>query len=149
MALPDDLKAIAGAQELHDWFGYWPSFHDGEIISLHLNRTDPSILTIHFWETTNEVDKDGYYVLTKDVVVEFMIDISGTDDCLELFGFSQQNVVSSLTIKKTASAYTLDISQCYGLAGTIKADNISIRLTPGAPGAAKEEARPLRGQRAE
>ena len=39
VALPDDLKAIGGAQELQDWFGYWPSFHDGEIISLRLNRT--------------------------------------------------------------------------------------------------------------
>jgi hypothetical protein len=145
VALPDDLKAIAGAQELQDWFGCWPSFHDGEIISLHLNRTDPPVLTIHCWEITNEVDRDGYYVLTKDVVVEFMIDISGTDDCLELFGFSQQNVIRSLTIKRTASGYTMDILQCFGLAGTIKADNVSIRLTPGKPAKTQQEGRPSGG----
>ena len=133
MAIPDGLDAIAGAQELHDWFGYWPSFHDGEIISLHLNRTNPSSLKIHTWEMTKELDEAGYYLVTKDVVVEFLIDISGTDDCLELSGFSGQNVVFGLDIDKTDSGYTLVISQCYGLAGTIKADNISIRLAPGKP----------------
>jgi hypothetical protein len=25
MALPDGLSAVTGAQQLHDWFGYWPS----------------------------------------------------------------------------------------------------------------------------
>jgi Immunity protein 50 len=133
MTLPDGLNAIAGAQELHDWFGYWPDFHDGEIIDLHLNRTNPSILRIHTWEMTNEVDKAGYYVLTKHVLVEFTIDISGGDDCLELYGFNHQNVISELTIAKSDSGYKLEIGQCYGLAGTIKADDISIRLTPGKP----------------
>src|SRR5215467_7162462 len=133
MATFEIPTAIAGAQELHDWFGYWPSFHDAEIVSLHLNRANPSALKIHSWHTTNEVDEAGYYVQTKHAVIEFLIDISGTDDCLELYGFSHQNVVSSLSIEKLETGYNLDIAQCYGLAGTIKADNISIRLTPGRP----------------
>lgn len=133
MTVPEGLTGIEGAQELHDWFGYWPSFHDAEIISLHLNRTNPSTLKVHFWHTTDEVDEAGYYVMTKHVVVEFLIDISGTDDCLELFGFSHQNVVSSLAIEKLGSGYKLEIAQCYGLAGTIKVDYVSIRLTPGKP----------------
>jgi hypothetical protein len=133
VALPDGLKAIAGAQELHDWFGYWPDFHDGEIINLHLNRTNPSILRIHTWEMTNEADKAGYYVLAKHLVVEFTIDITRDDDCLELYGFSRQNVISQLTIRKSDTGYKLEIGQCYGLAGTIKVNNVSIRLTPGKP----------------
>src|SRR3977135_2195987 len=32
MALPDGLRAVTGAQQLHDWFGYWPTFHDAEVI---------------------------------------------------------------------------------------------------------------------
>lgn len=133
MAAPEILTTIAGAQELHDWFGYWPSFHDAEIVSLHLNRTNPSALKIHFWHTTNEMDEAGSYVQTKHAVIEFLIDISATDDCLELYGFSHQNVVNSLSIEKRETGYKLDIAQCFGLAGTIKADNISIRITPGKP----------------
>ena len=30
MALPDGVRAVTGAQQLHDWFGYWPTFHDAD-----------------------------------------------------------------------------------------------------------------------
>ena len=133
MALPDGLRAVTGAQQLHDWFGYWPTFHDAEVISLHLNRKSPSILKVHTWEMTSEVDTTGHYVLAKDVVVDFVIDISAADDSLELYGFSHQNVIFGLAIDKDDTAYKLDIDPCYGLGGCIKADNISIRLTPGKP----------------
>lgn len=133
MALPDGLNAVIGAQQLHDWFGYWPTFHDAEIISLHLNRKNPSVLKIHTWEMTNEVDETGHYVLAKDVVVDFVIDVSSADDALELYGFSHQNVILGLAIHADDSAYKLDLAQCYGLGGIIKADNISIRLNPGKP----------------
>ena len=133
MALPDGLNAVTGAQQLHDWFGCWPTFHDAEIISLHLNRRNPSILKIHTWEMTKEVDQTGHYVMEKDVVVDFEIDVSNEDDSLELYGFSHQNVIFGLAINKDDSAYKLDIDPCYGLGGIIKADNISIRITPGKP----------------
>lgn len=133
MALPDALRAVAGAQQLHDWFGYWPTFHDAEVICLHLNRNSPSILKLHTWEMTSEVDRTGHYVLTKDVVVDFAIDVSTADDALELYGFSHQNVIFGFTINKDDSAYKLDIDPCYGLGGSIKADGISIRITPGKP----------------
>ncbi len=79
------------------------------------------------------MDEAGHCVQAKDVVVDFVIDISGADDSLELYGFSSQNVILGLTIKKDDSAYNVDIHPCYGLAGAIKADNVSIRLTPGKP----------------
>jgi hypothetical protein len=133
MALPDGLRAVTGAQQLHDWFGHWPTFHDAEVISLHLNGKNPSILKVHTWEITSEVDNTGHYVLAKDVVVDFVIDISAADDSLELYGFSHQNVIFGLAIDKDDSTYKLDIDPCYDLGGIIKADNISIRLTPGKP----------------
>jgi len=133
MALPDALRAVVGAKQLYDWFGYWPTFHDAEVICLHLNRKGPSILRVHTWEMTSEVSTTGHYVLAKDVVVDFMIDIATADDALELFGFSHQNVIFGLTINKDDSAYKLEINPCYGLGGSLKADNISIRIAPGKP----------------
>jgi len=38
MAFPPELGTIEGAKNLRDWFGYWPSFHDAEVILLHLHR---------------------------------------------------------------------------------------------------------------
>jgi hypothetical protein len=55
MDFPTELKAVEGAESLYKWFGYWPNFHDAEVMSLHLNRGAPSSLVIHTWEMTKEV----------------------------------------------------------------------------------------------
>src|SRR6266571_6217124 len=125
--LTDELNVIVGAQDLHDWFGYWPRFHDAEIVSLHLNRRGPSSLLIHTWEMTNKVEERGFYVLEKHVLVEFVL-----EDILELElgGFSNQNVVFGLDLKKKDAGFVCTLDPCYGLAGTIEAEKISIRLKP-------------------
>lgn len=130
MPLPAELKSITGAQELYDWFGFWPSFHDAEVIELHLNRRAPSCLAIHTWEMTNRLDSKGYYELEKHVVVEFTFeDISA----LSLEGFGQQNVIFGLAIEKTEAGFRLTLDPCYGLSGSIAAERMSISLTPGKP----------------
>jgi hypothetical protein len=121
---------VAGAQDLYDWFGYWPNFHDAEIVSLHLDRRAPSSLVVHTWEMTSKVDERGYFVLEKHVVVEFVFeDICG----LNLEGFSIQNVIFGLDVQKKAQGFVVTLDPCYGLAGSIEAKKISIRLKPGKP----------------
>ncbi|MGA7078399.1 MAG: Imm50 family immunity protein [Terriglobales bacterium] len=127
---PNEIKEIPGAAELHDWFGYWPSFHDAEIISLHLNRKGTSSLRVHTWETTKEVDAKGYYVMAKHLVVEFILE---TVFELSLNGFSGQNVISGLGIEKIDSGFRLTLGACYGLAGGIDVERILISITPGSP----------------
>jgi hypothetical protein len=128
--IPNGLEEIHGAMELHDWFGYWPDFHDAEITSLHLNRTGNSFLRVHTWNTTKEVDEKGYFVQAKHIVVEFILN-SVSDLCLN--DFSGQNVISGLEIERTSSGFRLELGACYGLAGTIDAETISLQITPGKP----------------
>ncbi len=124
------LRTIEGAQELYDWFGYWPSFHDGEVESLQLNRRGPSLLVVHTWEMTDEIDDRNFYVVKKHVVVEFVLfEVSE----LELTGFSNQNVLSHLEVEKKDAGYRLRLDQCYGLSGIIEAKTVAIRLNPGKP----------------
>ena len=79
---------------------------------------------------TKEVDDKGYFVTAKHVVVEFTLaDVSG----LSLNGFNHQNVIVELIIEKTDSGVRLTLDECYGLAGSIEASEMSIRLTPGKP----------------
>ncbi|MFZ0479275.1 MAG: Imm50 family immunity protein [Terriglobales bacterium] len=127
---PREPTEIPGVVELRDWFGYWPDFHDAEVISLHLNRRGNSFLRVHTWDATKEVDEKGNYVQTKHVVVEFILE-SVSD--LSLNEFSGQNVISGLGIEKTASGFRLELGACYGLAGTIDAERVSLRTTPGKP----------------
>jgi Immunity protein 50 len=130
MAVPVELEKIPGVTKLHDWFGYWPDFHDAEVVSLHLNRKGNSFLRVHTWDTTKELDEKGYYVQAKHIVVEFILE-SVSDLCLN--DFSGQNVISGLGIEKTSSGFRLELGACYGLAGTIDAERISLQITPGKP----------------
>jgi Immunity protein 50 len=130
MTVPTEVEQITGATELHDWFGYWPDFHDAEIVSLHLNRQGISFLRVHTWETAKQVDEKGYYLQAKHVVVEFLFE---DVFALSLTGFSQQNVIFGLDIEKTGSGFRLTLDECYGLAGSIEAERLSLRITPGKP----------------
>jgi hypothetical protein len=120
--------SIPGAAELLDWFGYWPSFHDAEIISLVLNRNGLSSLRLHTWHTTSQVDERGCYIKEKHVVVSFhMEEILA----LALNNFSQQNVIFGLEIVEDNYGYRLVLDPCYGLEGSIRARAVSIELEPG------------------
>jgi hypothetical protein len=121
------LNAVPGAAELFTWFGYWPSFHDAEIISLALNRSGTSTLRIHTWQMTSQTDERGYYILDKHVLINFqMEEILG----LELGDFNLQNVISGLNIRKTDDGYQIEMGPCYGLAGSITARKLSIEIEP-------------------
>ncbi len=127
MPLPTDIASTPGAQDLHDWFGYWPDFHEAEIIHLHLNRSGPSSLMVHTWETSNRVDSNGHNELEKHVLVEFLLD-DVTNVALD--DFSNQNVISSLAVRRTDSGFRLTMGPCYGLSGSLETQRITIRLTP-------------------
>jgi hypothetical protein len=128
--LPDELKTIQGAEKLLEWFGYWPSFHDAEVIALNLDRRLPSAVVIHTWEMTSQVDAKGYYILEKHVVVEFVL--MGVFD-VDLKMFNRQNVIAGLRLEKIEGGFRIGLHECYGIAGTIDAGDIAIRLTPGKP----------------
>ena len=130
MQFPAQLEAIHGAKELYDWFGFWPSFHDAEILWLHLDRSGTSSIAVHTWEVTSELDANGFYVPAKHVIVEFAVEEVFD---LSLNGFNQQNVVSSLIVEKLDNGFRLNLGDCFGIAGTIDGREMSIRLMPGMP----------------
>jgi hypothetical protein len=69
-------------------------------------------------------------VISKHVVVEFAM--KEVFD-LSLNGFNQQNVINSLNVEKVENGYRLILGDCFGLAGTIDARELSIGLTLGVP----------------
>ncbi len=130
MATADHWRGIEGAQVLYDWFGYWPSFNDAEVVSLQLHRTASSMLTLYTWETTDELDSRGYHIHAKDVVVDFSL--HGITD-LSVGGFAANNVIAGLEIERNATGFRLELKPCYGIAGAIEAKHILLRVTPGKP----------------
>lgn len=125
MALPPAAESIPGSQQLFDWFGYWPDFHDAELKKLRFEIGGESFLVLHTWEMTDKVGSEGFYETTKHVLVEFILrDITE----LNLNDLWENSILLSLRIGKTETGFRLELSAAYGLSGTIEADNISLRL---------------------
>ncbi|MGE8131904.1 hypothetical protein ACQKQD_33785 [Methylobacterium sp. NPDC080182] len=138
---------VLGGLELLQHFGEMPSFHDGEILGLHLDRDGPSTLRVHGWITTDRVGPDGTLVLERHAVVTFTI--HGVMD-LRLDGFSRQNVIGGLILRRapdrperrnylafdpTPDDIEIELEPCYGLDGLIRARSVAITFEPGEPGA--------------
>jgi hypothetical protein len=97
------VEHIAGAEQLVAVFGYWPSFHDAEVLWLRLDRRahgdgcyGPTLeALVHAFEMTSEVGADGYYVLRHHVLV--LLRFRDVVD-LRLDGFNHQNALMGLTL---------------------------------------------------
>lgn len=124
---------IEGFQEVIDRFGRWPSFHDGEIHRIILDRTvrsacgsyTPSVeIHLRGWIMGSEVTDEGHFKLHHDSVVRFLFeDIFD----LELEGFNQQNVLSSLNLSLAENpvggghALHVELEHCYLFCGKFSA----------------------------
>jgi|ERR1022692_2586339 hypothetical protein len=109
----DSFPDIPGADKLLQWFAGNPSFHDGEVLELHLDRSRTSWIRI--------------MTACKPAIVTFTLkDI--TD--LELFDFSCQNVISGLDLEKRDGVLRLTMGPCYGIAGFIDAKRVSVDIAP-------------------
>jgi len=140
VTLPARLDSIAGAQELYDWFGYWPGFHDAEVLKLRLGIGEPSYLVVHTWEITNNVNAQGFYELRKHIVIDFVLEAISY---LGLGDLWEHSILLDLGAEKTERGFRLDFSAAYGFYGTIEAERLSLRLTPGKPPRAAASSRML------
>lgn len=153
MAVGDDpaiYHEMPGGVALLSWFGRVPSFHDSEIVSLHLRRTGQSVLKLHSWIITGTVGPDGAYVRDRHAVVSFVFD-EVMD--LQLDGFGIQNVIGDLILRRAPdrpdrrdylaldplpSDIEIELTPCYGLCGLIRARSVVIGFAPGGPDDQKE-----------
>lgn len=129
---------IDGFQQIIARFGQWPSFHDGEVHRIVLDRTArspsgsyiPSVeIHLRGWIMRPEVTDKGFYKLHNDSVVQFLFeDIFD----FELEGFNRQNVLSSLNLsliedpKGGAQALHVELEHCYLFSGEFSARKAKI-----------------------
>lgn len=124
------LESVPGAQELVDWFSYWPSFHDAEVLSLSLNRTGESCVKVHTFRMTDALSPSGHYICDKHVIVSILMnEITG----FNLEDFSDQNVLSWLDLAIDENGVELTLGGCYGLQGRIRSKSIRVAIEPGTP----------------
>ncbi|WP_345552601.1 Imm50 family immunity protein [Microbulbifer aestuariivivens] len=113
-------------------YGYWPDFHDAEIISINFKRdTSPeskcSAVTIelNYWETKtiNEGTSDFDYVLDKNniITIEF-------SDLLKSYveGFNFQNVIDGLVFTENADGISAEFITIHGAYINIQCKTVTV-----------------------
>lgn len=55
------------------FFGFWPSFHDANVLAYE-SGADSISLTLHTWLMTDQVDAKGYFILRNHALVSFRFD---------------------------------------------------------------------------
>ena len=132
-----DAPDIPGAASVKAWFGYWPAFHDAEVLSICLDRSIGCRVAVHAFTTTRDTDASGHFVLDKHAIVTFVLEGFPQDSLgivnTNLAGFNHQNVLSGLTVNKNGEWYELVLDGIYGVDGVISATQIWVEIAPGAP----------------
>jgi hypothetical protein len=124
---------IVGVESVLSWFGEWPTFHDAEILEVHLDRAGVSWIKVHAWLMTNETcEKDGkqYFRSDRHAVVTF--ELREIRD-LQLGAFSVQNVIFGLDIERKGEFHRLTLHPSWGLAGYIEAGRVRVEVAPRPP----------------
>ena len=122
MLPPLPVPPILGAEAVVAWFGMWPSFHDAEILSVHINRGATSVIRLHAWTM-----RQDEWVIDREAIVSF--DLRGISS-LQLQGeeADRQNVIDSLLVEATTEGYRIELVPCYGLSGEIVAEHVSVQI---------------------
>lgn len=127
----DYIPLIKDASKVIEVFGYFPMFHDAEVVSMVCSRgeTDSGIptleFTVHGWEMTSDVTDSGYYVLDKHHLIDFKF--YGVDS-VDLHHWNHQNVLFELIIKSVEkpsdhALLEVEFSSSFGLEGSFRASS--------------------------
>lgn len=129
----DPLTVVKGHEKLTAVYDGWPSFHDSEVLSIHLDREGPAIeMRVHLFEGFREENSDriswrNHTVATLKFsrVVEVQLD-----------GFNNQNVIFDFAIESVAKepgvamwdgpAYRIEIDSSYGVGGSFICRSIEV-----------------------
>ena len=113
---------LGNYQTLVDHFGYWPSFHDANVVAYTTPTADRQTLdlTLHTWEMTSEVDAKGYYFLRKHALVAFRF--AGIHDA-SLERFHSGNILFGMDIARAgdADSFHVELDSVMDMSGDFSA----------------------------
>ncbi len=100
---------IEGSERLTAIFGYWPSFHDAEIVELRLWRGDvdpdrdsyvfPELtVRMYVWELAPSAESPG--CLDRQKITQVTLRFHGVEHDFRLEGVSHENSINELSIER-------------------------------------------------
>ena len=129
------MAEIYGAELVTGIFGYWPSFHDAEVVRMSLERSakyelGPTLLAdVRTFEMTSDIDAQGRYVLRHHTLVSLRFD--GVQD-LELNDFNNQNALSEIAFNEIGSqafpepSYEIVFAGVHGISASFRCREVMV-----------------------
>jgi hypothetical protein len=95
-----EVAGFEGSEVVTNWFGYWPSLHDAEVLSVDFQRaiadSGPGLhLKVHAFQMTPEVDERGYFKCIKHCIIELLFE---EIDHINLRHFGHQDVIDGISL---------------------------------------------------
>ena|SRR2546430_6585271 len=131
---------IQGSEKLTDIFGYWPDFHDAEILEIHFWRgnVDPDqgrydfpvfSISVHLWEMTTEAEPKGFLTRRHHTVSKLrFFDV----DHFQMEGFDHQNAILGLSIDRLERSegpspyFTVHMEPAHGIGALFECMRIEV-----------------------
>ena len=130
------VEYFVGSEKVIEALGYWPTFHDAEVISFSAERALPfkngysvARMAVHVrqYAAVGEGTAEYELVLRKSVLVRFLF--NGACD-FKLSEFNHQNVINSLTATRVegneAAVVQVDVESIWGFGGSLKCSSVEI-----------------------
>jgi hypothetical protein len=146
------LEYIAESEKVIEALGYWPTFHDAELVSFQAERALPvkagysvARFAIHVrqYETIGEGTASYEQVLRRNVLIRFVLNEASD---FELSGFNHQNVINSLTVSpmqgNEIAGLSVEIESTWGFGGTIQCSSVVVEAVEVLPNAAASQETP-------
>lgn len=128
--------AIPGAEKVVVFFGYWPSFHDAEIVGFELRRNDPlgqgeSALSLNVRVRefeTRDVGTAKYHVAeTRGCVIHFLFADARE---IQITGVNDQNVIGDIAIVASSNdgvgGFDVEIEPIHGFGGSWRCSRVEV-----------------------
>jgi hypothetical protein len=123
---------ITNSELVVDIYGYWPSFHDAEVLSICFSRgvsTEDRAASVkielNYWETKaiNQGKSDFDYVLDSNYIISLEL-----NELVSSFvsDFNFQNVIDELIIRKIDNVFSLDAVTIHGVDFKFKCKKLSV-----------------------
>ena len=127
---------IIGSEKVIEALGYWPTFHDAEVISFSVERALPfkagytvARLAVHVsqYESVGEGTAQYELALRKSVVVRFLFQGACS---LELSDFNHQNVIDSISVSTVATedhaSLSVVVEPIWGFGGSLRCSSVEV-----------------------
>lgn len=127
------IDLIAGTEKVISIFGYWPSFHDAEVISFSVSRAFPGMasvnsaaLTVHVRDYKQVGAGTSSYELVccKSILIELVFhDVHN----LSLSEFNHQNVIDSISLNYLDGVLIdVEVESVWGFGGVIQCKRVEV-----------------------